>query len=112
VCISIYVLIFTQARDLETIKRKILEKVATFSTSPELQEDEPTDASVSDSVASDIVLTTGSDADSSGDVKVVANSIDGEDELVDIAMKDTNGAPITEENGTGNTASSESERPS
>jgi ubiquitin carboxyl-terminal hydrolase 4/11/15 len=63
---------------------------------------------VSDSVASDIVLTTGSDADSSGDVKVVANSIDGEDELVDVAMKDTSGSSI-KENGTANSTSSGSE---
>jgi ubiquitin carboxyl-terminal hydrolase 4/11 len=31
------------------------------------------------------VITNGSDADSSGGSKVVANSIDGEDELVDVS---------------------------
>lgn len=35
-----------------------------------------------------MVLTTSSDADSSGGSKVVANSIDGEDELVDVTMND------------------------
>jgi ubiquitin carboxyl-terminal hydrolase 4/11/15 len=75
-----------------------------------LQEDEPTDSSVSDSVASDLVLTTGSDADSSGDGKIVANSIDGEDELVDVAMKDTSGATSIEENGTVHSTSSGSEK--
>jgi ubiquitin carboxyl-terminal hydrolase 4/11/15 len=85
-----------EARNEEAIKRKILEKVATFSTSQELAEDEDdvdeAEASAADSVDPDIVLTTGSDADSSGGSKVVATSIDGEDELVDVTMKDSNGA--------------------
>lgn len=73
------------------IKRKVLEKVATFSTSNEFStEEDEADASVSDGVDPDIVLTTGSDADSSGGSKVVATSIDGEDELVDVTMKDSN----------------------
>lgn len=38
----------------------------------------------------DIVLTNGSDADSSGGSKIIATSIDGEDGLVDVTMKDSN----------------------
>lgn len=34
-------------------------------------------------------MTTSSDADSSGDSKVMATSIDGEDELVDVTKKDS-----------------------
>lgn len=68
------------------IKRKILEKIATLSTSSAFIE-EDVDPSLSDSIDPDIVLTTGSDADSSGDTKVVANSIDGEDEIVDVSVR-------------------------
>lgn len=71
------------------IKRKLLEKIATFSTHPSFEEEYDADRSVADSNDPDMVITTGSDADSSGDSKVVASSIDGEDELVDVVMKDT-----------------------
>ena len=43
------------------------------------------------------MLTTGSD--SSGDSKVVANSIDGEDELVDVTMKESNAVRESVETG-------------
>ncbi|KUJ19216.1 UCH-domain-containing protein [Mollisia scopiformis] len=78
-----------EAKSEEMIKRKILEKIATFSTHPDFEEEYDADRSVADSADADIVLTTGSDADSSGGSKVVANSIDGEDELVDVVMKDS-----------------------
>lgn len=39
------------------------------------------------------MLTTGSDADSSGGSKVIATSIDGEDGLVDVTMKELSDAP-------------------
>lgn len=71
------------------IKRKILEKIATFSTHPCFEEEYDADRSVADSADTDLVITTGSDADSSGDGKVVASSIDGEDELVDVVMKES-----------------------
>ena len=64
--------------------------MTTLTTFRELSEDDDADASVSDSIDPDIVLTTGSDADSAGGSKVVANSVDGEDELVDVTMKDAN----------------------
>lgn len=69
------------------IKRKILEKVATYTTHSAFEEDE-SDATFTDGADADTVVTTGSDADSSGDSKVVAHSIDGEDGLVDVTMKD------------------------
>lgn len=72
------------------IRRKILEKLATFTTHRDFHdEDEEANDSVAESLDPDLVLTTGSD--SSGDSKVVANSIDGEDELVDVTMKESNG---------------------
>jgi ubiquitin carboxyl-terminal hydrolase 4/11/15 len=73
------------------IRRKILEKLATFTTRPDLiEEDEEANESVGESsVDPDMVLTTTSD--SSSESKVVASSIDGEDELVDVKMKESNG---------------------
>ncbi|KAF8861355.1 UCH-domain-containing protein [Acephala macrosclerotiorum] len=77
-----------EARSEEMIKRKILQKVATFSTNSEFDDEYEVDMSVADSADADMVITTGSDADSSGGSKVVAKSVDGDDELVDVAMKD------------------------
>lgn len=51
-------------------------------------EDEEEDAN--ENIDPDLVVTTVSDADSSGDGKVVATSIDGEDELVDVTMNGVN----------------------
>lgn len=62
--------------------------MATLSTHRDLHDDEDESGdSASSSIDPDLVLTTGSDADSSGGVKVVANSIDGEDELVDVTKQ-------------------------
>ena len=69
------------------IRRKILEKVATFSTSQEFDEDDEASGSIADSIDPDIVLTNGSD---SSDGKIAANSIDGEDGIVDVTMEGSN----------------------
>jgi ubiquitin carboxyl-terminal hydrolase 4/11/15 len=62
------------------IKRKILEKVVTFTTSSEFDEDDDeANDSVADSADRDIVIANGSD---SSDGKVMAASIDSEDGLV------------------------------
>ena len=74
---------FLQARSEDIIKRKILEKVATLSTSPEFEEDEEASGSVADSIDPDIVLTNGSD---SSEGKIATNSIDGEEGFVDVSM--------------------------
>ena len=72
------------------IRRKVLEKIATFTTHPDfVEEDDESNESVAESVDPDIVITTGSDADSSGGSKIVSNSIDGEEELVDVTMNGT-----------------------
>lgn len=63
--------------------------MSTFTTWPSIN-DEYDPSSASESIDPDLVVTTGSDADSSGDGKFVAQSLDGEDELVDVAMKDSN----------------------
>ena len=68
----------------------MLEKVATFTTSQEFEDADEGDASVTESVDPDIVITNGSDADSSGGTKVVAHSVDGDDELVDVSKEVAN----------------------
>lgn len=79
------------------IRRKILEKVATFSTHLIFTEDEETDASTTDSIDPDLVLANGSGSESSGDSKVVAHSVDSEEGLVDVAMKESGDRPRTAE---------------
>lgn len=74
----------SEARDSENIKRKILQQAANL-TDYKLLHDEDEDENAS----SDIVITTGSDADSSGEGKVTAKSVDGEDDVVDVTMKDS-----------------------
>lgn len=78
-----------EARNEDILRRKILEKVATFTTFEELQpEDEGVEDSA-DNVDPDLVVTNASDADSAGDAKVVAHSVDGEEDVVDVTMKDS-----------------------
>ncbi len=73
-----------EARSEEAIRRKILERVATF-TRHALFADEP---DVSDNTDPELVGTNGSDFGSSSDGKVAAQSVQGEDDMVDVHMKD------------------------
>jgi ubiquitin carboxyl-terminal hydrolase 4/11 len=81
-------------RSEDAIRRKILEKVATLTTyegfDDEESEGEDEGADSNDRVDPDLVITTASDAESSGDGKVLDKSIDGEEGLVDITMNETN----------------------
>ncbi|KAM0559638.1 hypothetical protein ACHAPJ_004162 [Fusarium lateritium] len=74
-----------EASDIDIIRRKVLEKVSTFSTWNKLRDNQEEN---SDNPDAEAVLTSASDADSSGDGKVVANSVEGEDDIVDVHMKD------------------------
>ena len=94
------------------IRRKVLEKIATFTTHPDFDEDDESNESAAESVDPDMVLTTGSDADSSGGSKVVSNSIDGEEELVDVTMNGTNGVRESTELDAGASKSSEADKAS
>lgn len=76
------------------IRRKVLEKVATFTTHPTFADDEDADASTNGSLDPDLVIANGSD--SSGESKVVANSIDGEDSIVNVTMKESRGVSPAE----------------
>lgn len=88
------------------IRRKILEKIATFTTSHEFEEDDDeASGSVADSLDPDTVITNGSD---SSDGKIAANSIDGEDGLVDISMNVTGVANTAVANNIANTADRDS----
>ncbi|OAA74109.1 Metalloenzyme, LuxS/M16 peptidase-like, metal-binding protein [Cordyceps fumosorosea ARSEF 2679] len=70
-----------ETSNFDAIQRKILEKIATFSTWSKLANEDEADGTDMDMVAT-------SDADSAGDVKVAAKSVEGEDDLVDVTMKD------------------------
>ena len=80
-----------EARSEDTIRRKILEKMATFSTwhgfadAAALTDDGESDTE--ETTDPEIVNST-SDADSAGDAKVVAKSIEGEEDIVDVTMRD------------------------
>ncbi|KAJ3477244.1 hypothetical protein NLG97_g8890 [Lecanicillium saksenae] len=75
-----------EASNYDAIQRKILEKVATFSTWSKLTNDDEAEGTDTDMVAA-------SDADSSGDSKVAAKSVEGEDDMVDVTMKDASTVP-------------------
>ncbi|KAK4156700.1 ubiquitin carboxyl-terminal hydrolase [Chaetomidium leptoderma] len=75
-----------EARDMEAIRRKILEKVATFTTWSQLAATE--DADAAEATDAEMVNTAASDVDSAGDSKVVAKSVEGEDDMVDVTMRD------------------------
>jgi ubiquitin carboxyl-terminal hydrolase 4/11/15 len=78
-----------EARDMEAIRRKILEKVATYTTWSELASDEDSD----EATDPELVNTTASDVDSAGDSKVIAKSVEGEEDMVDVTMRDAPAAP-------------------
>lgn len=76
-----------EAKDYDTILRKVLAKVDTMTTIDFLKGD---GESASDSTPedSDCVLMNTDDGDSSSESKVQAKSLESEDELVDISMRD------------------------
>ncbi|EGX94391.1 ubiquitin C-terminal hydrolase, putative [Cordyceps militaris CM01] len=75
-----------EASSYDAIQRKILERVATFSTWSKFANDEEAEGTDTDMVAT-------SDADSSGEGKVAAKSVEGEEDMVDVTMKDTSTTP-------------------
>ncbi|KAL7798354.1 hypothetical protein V8C37DRAFT_417802 [Trichoderma ceciliae] len=87
-----------EASSYDMIKRKVLERVITFSTWSKFTQQQ--DSESPDNTEADMVITTASDADSSGDSKIVAKSVEGEDDIVDVTMKDaltnTNAMPPPE----------------
>lgn len=88
------------ARDEDRIRRKILEKVATFTTLASVSSVPQPGSEASESSEQDHLLINASDADSSGDGRVTVQSVEGEDGYVDVSMRDDatqleQGAPTT-----------------
>ncbi|KAL7627005.1 hypothetical protein AAE478_003781 [Parahypoxylon ruwenzoriense] len=79
-----------EARSEDIIRRKILEKVATFTKNPIFSRMEESDAS--DSTDLELVGLGSSDAGSSNEGRVTAQSVKGEDDMVDVQMKDAGDA--------------------
>ncbi|KAL2024662.1 hypothetical protein VTK56DRAFT_6863 [Thermocarpiscus australiensis] len=75
-----------EARHMEAIRRKILEKLATFTTLPELSTVESADAA---ETTDPDTVNIASDVDSSGEPKIVAKSVEGEEDMVDVTMGGT-----------------------
>ena len=86
---SFIVLTRDEAKDYDSILRKILAKVATMTSVDILQDGSGQSESASETQDSDTVLMTTDDADSSSDSKVYASSVQGEDEIVDISMSES-----------------------
>ncbi|KAI1769964.1 UCH-domain-containing protein [Hypoxylon cercidicola] len=87
VCMPHFIMVTPEeARNESIIRRKILEKVATFTRNPIFSRTEEVDGS--DSTDPEIIGQSGSDAGSSNEGRVVAQSVKGEDDMVDVQMKD------------------------
>lgn len=84
-CRSFYIH-WSQARSEDRIRRKILEKVATFTTHNVFARSEEFEAS--DNTEPEIIGTSGSDVGSSNEGKVAAQSVHSEEDMVDVTMKD------------------------
>ncbi|KAL8673311.1 MAG: hypothetical protein Q9168_002273 [Polycauliona sp. 1 TL-2023] len=76
-----------EAKDYEEILRKVLGNIATLTSREFLREFEDSDQSPEDSDT--VLMGTEEGGDSSSDSKVQANSVDGEDGMVDISMAQT-----------------------
>ena len=81
------VLTAEEARSEDIIRRKILEKVATFTTWSEFADQDTTTPETTDPE----MVNNASDADSAGESKVIAKSVEGEEDIVDITMSDAAG---------------------
>lgn len=77
-----------QAYSEDAIRRKILERAATFTTSTMFADDSAND--------NDTTMTNQSDVDSSGDSKIAACSVEGEDDMVEVSMNKTFNRPASE----------------
>jgi len=77
-----------EAQSEETIRRKVLEKMLTFTSGPVLASADDTDTA--ETTDPEMVNTT-SDVDSA-DSKVVAKSVSGEEDMVDVTMRDAAGS--------------------
>ncbi|KAI0480517.1 ubiquitin carboxyl-terminal hydrolase-like protein [Xylariaceae sp. FL0804] len=82
-----------EARNEDAIGRKVLEKVACLTKHPLFARQD--DFEASDSTEAEMIGMNGSDTSSSTGGKVVAQSIKGEDDMVDVQMNDAGHAKST-----------------
>lgn len=75
-----------EASDHDAIYRKVLERLANFTSYGPLHADDKSEKNTD----SDGVVVNSSDADSSDGTKVAAGSVNGEDDTVDVTMQDAN----------------------
>jgi ubiquitin carboxyl-terminal hydrolase 4/11/15 len=92
---SYIVLTREEAKDYDTILKKVLGKVAQMTTRAILDESAGTSNDQS-RTGSDIVLTTDEDASPNGDPSVQDGSVEGEDNLVEVTMTEPNGGSDAE----------------
>lgn len=86
-CVPHFIMVTPQeARSEEAIRRRVLEKVATFTKHPFFSRLDESDGS--ESTEPELVGQNGSDTSSSNGGKVSANSVESEDDIVDVRMKD------------------------
>ncbi|KAA6411401.1 MAG: ubiquitin C-terminal hydrolase [Lasallia pustulata] len=77
-----------EAKDYDAILRKILAKIATMTSLDILGDENSSDTESTQHEDSDTVLMARDDGDSSSDSKVQARSVESEDGMVDISMRD------------------------
>ncbi|KAI1819297.1 hypothetical protein F4861DRAFT_527559 [Xylaria intraflava] len=89
VCAPHFIVVTPQeARSEDIIRRKVLEKVATLTKHPLFARTDEADSSESTSTEPEMIGPNGSDTASSIGGKVIAQSIQSEDDTVDVQMKD------------------------
>jgi ubiquitin carboxyl-terminal hydrolase 4/11/15 len=84
-----------EAKDYDSILRKVLGRVATMTTEDILRVDEEASDTESTRQDSDTVFINTDDTDSSSDSKVKAKSVQSEDGMLDVTMNDAEEAPST-----------------
>jgi ubiquitin carboxyl-terminal hydrolase 4/11/15 len=86
-CIPHFIVVTPQeARSEDVIRRKVLEKVATFTKSSLFAQGDESDSS--EGTEPEMIGPNGSDTASSVGGKVVDQSVKGEDDMIDVQMKD------------------------
>ncbi|KAH7061393.1 hypothetical protein B0J12DRAFT_292387 [Macrophomina phaseolina] len=92
-----------EAKDSEEILRKVLARVASMTTRPILAEDDQASQIFNSQPGSDTVVTTEEDASSTTDANVQANSVEGDESIVDVTMTEPGDAAKSKTEGDADT---------
>ncbi|KAF2144177.1 uncharacterized protein K452DRAFT_325417 [Aplosporella prunicola CBS 121167] len=84
-----------EARNFDEIHRKVITRVATMTTRDILSEDSLNSRIFDSKNGSDTVITTEEDASSTTDGRVQANSVEGDESIVDVTMTESSDADKT-----------------